>query len=184
MGQYVALLRYGCRETQDKVGQNYSNIVEVLPLVSATGRRKRAVAQVLLIPKTGGNEEKPNVNGRDINKYMQLNVTTVSNIESPLSVLKLENRYNAFVKVTGGGIIGQAQAIRLGIARALCKIKVDPNYSISIDSNVNEEDGPINDPNYIKLLKNEGFLTQDSRCKERKKYSLKKARRAPQFSKR
>jgi len=168
----------------DKVGQNYSNIVEVLPLVSATGRRKRAVAQVLLIPKTGGNEEKPNVNGRDINKYMQLNVTTVSNIESPLSVLKLENRYNAFVKVTGGGIIGQAQAIRLGIARALCKIKVDPNYSISIDSNVNEEDGPINDPNYIKLLKNEGFLTQDSRCKERKKYSLKKARRAPQFSKR
>jgi small subunit ribosomal protein S9 len=101
-----------------------------------------------------------------------------------LSVLKLENRYNAFVKVTGGGIIGQAQAIRLGIARALCKIKVDPNYSISINSNVNKEDGPINDPNYIKLLKNEGFLTQDSRCKERKKYSLKKARRAPQFSKR
>jgi small subunit ribosomal protein S9 len=157
--------------------------VESLPLVSATGRRKRAVAQVLLIPKTGGNEEKPIVNGRDINKYMQLNVTTVSNIESPLSVLKLENRYNAFVKVTGGGIIGQAQAIRLGIARALSKIKTDPNYSINIDSSVNEE-GPINDPNYIKLLKNEGFLTQDSRCKERKKYSLKKARRAPQFSKR
>jgi len=157
--------------------------VESLPLVSATGRRKRAVAQVLLIPKTGGNEEKPIVNGRDINKYMQLNVTTVSNIESPLSVLKLENRYNAFVKVTGGGIIGQAQAIRLGIARALSKIKTDPNYSINIDYSVNEE-GPINDPNYIKLLKNEGFLTQDSRCKERKKYSLKKARRAPQFSKR
>lgn len=157
--------------------------MESLPLVSATGRRKRAVAQVLLIPKTGGNEEKPIVNGRDINKYMQLNVTTVSNIESPLSVLKLENRYNAFVKVTGGGIIGQAQAIRLGIARALSKIKTDPNYSINIDSSVNEE-GPINDPNYIKLLKNEGFLTQDSRCKERKKYSLKKARRAPQFSKR
>lgn len=157
--------------------------MESLPLVSATGRRKRAVAQVLLIPKTGGNEEKPIVNGRDINKYMQLNVTTVSNIESPLSVLKLENRYNAFVKVTGGGIIGQAQAIRLGIARALSKIKTDPNYSINIDSSINEE-GPINDPNYIKLLKNEGFLTQDSRCKERKKYSLKKARRAPQFSKR
>jgi small subunit ribosomal protein S9 len=157
--------------------------VESLPLVSATGRRKRAVAQVLLIPKTGGKDEKPSVNGRDINKYMQLNVTTVSNIESPLSVLKLENRYNAFVKVTGGGIIGQSQAIRLGIARALSKIKTDPNYSFNIDSSVNEE-GPINDPNYIKLLKNEGFLTQDSRCKERKKYSLKKARRAPQFSKR
>ena len=85
--------------------------------IKAIGRRKRAIAHVELLPNGNGNIV---VNGRDILEYMQLNIKTVSNIQDPLEVLGLEKKYDAFIKVSGGGIIGQAQAIRLGISRALC----------------------------------------------------------------
>jgi len=127
------------------------------------GRRKRAVATVELTPKemeTETGKVSININGRDILDYMQSNITLVSNIQDPLEALGLESKYDVEIKVKGGGIFGQAQAIRLAMARAL----------VLQDSD--------------RILKAKGFLTQDSRCKERKKYSLKKARRAPQFSKR
>jgi small subunit ribosomal protein S9 len=141
----------------------------VIGIIRAVGRRKRAVAQVELLPDGQG---KILVNNRDILEYMQLNLKTVSNIQDPLETLGLENKYDAIIKVSGGGIIGQAQAIRLGIARALCKVEEQVQDPRSYNREVKD------------ALKVKGFLTQDSRCKERKKYGLKKARRAPQFSKR
>jgi small subunit ribosomal protein S9 len=136
--------------------------IEIVEM-KAIGRRKRAVATVTLTPTKMGGESKIvsiNINGRDILDYMQSNITLVSTIQDPLDALGFECKYDAEIKVQGGGLVGQAQAIRLAISRAL----------ILLDSD--------------RILKAKGFLTQDSRCKERKKYSLKKARRAPQFSKR
>ena len=140
----------------------------------AVGRRKRAVAQVELLPDGQG---KILVNNRDILEYMQLNLKTVSNIQDPLEVLGLENKYDAIIKVSGGGIIGQAQAIRLGIARALCKVE---DYELTADNKKSD----LARPEVKDALKIKGFLTQDSRRKERKKYGLRKARKAPQYSKR
>jgi len=129
-----------------------------------TGRRKRAVARVILVPGTG----KITVNDKDVKEYMQ-NDLLVMDLKQPLEVTNNLETFDVIANVYGGGLSGQAGAIRLGIARALL------NYD-----NGNED----NEESYRKILKRNGFVTRDSREKERKKYGLKKARRAPQFSKR
>jgi|TARA_B100001250_G_scaffold289887_1_gene251657 small subunit ribosomal protein S9 len=122
------------------------------------GRRKASVAKVILVPGTGAIV----VNNRQGEKYLQFNSHYITASKIPLTTLGLENTYDIYVNTHGGGLKGQADAIKLGVARALCHMS----------------------PENRDLLKNEGFLTRDSRCKERKKYGLKKARKAPQFSKR
>ena len=123
-----------------------------------TGRRKKAVARVRLIP--GGNGTII-INGRTIDEYCDLDTLKLV-IRQPLVLTGKLNAYDVFVNVHGGGYTGQAGAIRLGVARALLEAE--------------ENSRPA--------LKAAGFLTRDPRAKERKKYGLKKARRAPQFSKR
>ena len=122
-----------------------------------TGRRKKAVARVRLVPGEG----KFIINRRDINEYFgQETLKMVA--RSPLEITGVEGRYDVLVNVGGGGFTGQAGAIRHGIARALIKA----------------------DESLRPALKKAGFLTRDPRMKERKKYGLKGARRAPQYSKR
>lgn len=128
-------------------------------MVTAIGRRKTAIAQVELI--SGGTGE-ITINGKPGIDYMQNNSRFPKVIQGPLESLGLEDTYDLVIKCSGGGLTGQAEAIQLGLARALCEMKT------------------TNRP----PLKAEGFLTRDSRSKERKKYGLKKARKAPQFSKR
>ena len=132
---------------------------------TATGRRKRSIAQVKMVGGTG----KITVNGQDVNDYMPY-ATLVMDLKQPLVVTNNENRFDIDVTVKGGGFSGQTGAIRLGIARAL----------VAFDANNDQS----SDTAYRKILKVNGFITRDSRSKERKKYGLKKARRAPQFSKR
>lgn len=127
-------------------------------LAKGTGRRKSAIAQIKLIKGTG----EFSINGKPGVLYMQENPASILAIQAPLELLRLQKTYNTIVTVQGGGLIGQAEAIKLGIARALCDIE----------------------KSYRPSLKTKGYLTRDSRCKERKKYGLKKARKAPQFSKR
>ena len=121
-----------------------------------TGRRKKAIARVYLTIGSG----KIEVNGKDVSKYMPYE-TLVQNLKQPLTVLGVDTKYDVEAEVYGGGFTGQAEAIRLGIARALLEANEDR-----------------------KALKVAGMLTRDARVKERKKYGLKAARRAPQFSKR
>ena len=123
---------------------------------SAVGRRKKAVARVRLVPGDG----KITVNKRDIDDYFGLETLKMT-IRQPFTVTSTAS-FDVLVNVCGGGISGQAGAIRHGIARALCKA----------------------DPDMRAVMKKNGFLTRDPRMKERKKYGLKAARRAPQFSKR
>ena len=123
-----------------------------------TGRRKRSVARVRLVPGTGI----LTVNGKEGDLYLQFNPTYLALAKAPLETLGLENEYDILVKVEGGGLTGQADSIRLGVARALCQL----------------------DPDNRKPLKTEGYLTRNPRAKERKKYGLRKARKAPQYSKR
>jgi small subunit ribosomal protein S9 len=123
-----------------------------------TGRRKTAVARVRLVPGNG----QIVVNGKPGDLHLQFNPSYLSTAKAPLEALGLESEYDILVNVRGGGLTGQADAIRLGVARALCQL----------------------DPDNRKPLKIEGYLTRDPRSKERKKYGLKKARKAPQFSKR
>ncbi len=132
---------------------------------TATGRRKRSSAQVKLTGGTGN----ITVNGIDVNEYFP-NQILVMDLKQPLTVTDNENRFDIDVTVKGGGYSGQAGAIRLGIARAL----------LEFDANTDQ----TREDSYRKILKVNGFLTRDARIKERKKYGLKKARRAPQFSKR
>ncbi|KNF08054.1 30S ribosomal protein S9 [Gottschalkia purinilytica] len=122
-----------------------------------TGRRKKSVARVRLYPGSG----KVTINKRELDDYFNYDTLKVIATE-PLVVTENLDKYDVVVTVNGGGFTGQAGAIRHGIARALLK--------------VDEELRPV--------LKKSGFLTRDPRMKERKKYGLKKARRAPQFSKR
>ncbi len=124
----------------------------------ATGRRKRSVAQVTL--KSG--KGKITVNGMDVNEYMPYE-TLVMDLKQPLILTGTQDSYDVDVKVVGGGFSGQTGAIRLGISRALLE---------------------VNSEAYRPTLKGTGMITRDARIKERKKYGLKKARRAPQFSKR
>ncbi len=123
-----------------------------------TGRRKSSVARVRLIPGDG----KLIINNRPGEDYLQYNQGYLSIAKAPLETLGLENEYDILVKAHGGGLTGQADSIRLGVARALCQL----------------------DPDNRQPLKTEGYLTRDPRAKERKKYGLRKARKAPQFSKR
>lgn len=131
---------------------------------TGTGRRKSAVARVILTPGKGNII----VNGRDVNEYMPFAVL-VMDLKQPLVLTNNEETFDITVNVKGGGFSGQAGAIRHGITRAL--LEVDK-------ANEGKEDS------YRKILKDAGFITRDPRQKERKKYGLKGARRAPQFSKR
>jgi len=129
-----------------------------------TGRRKSSVARVILTPGKG----KITVNGVDVNEYMPFEVL-VMDLKQPLVVTNNEETFDIEANVSGGGFSGQTGAIRLGIARALLEYDKE---------NEGKEDS------YRKILKANGFITRDARSKERKKYGLKAARRAPQFSKR
>ena len=130
---------------------------ETKPYFYGTGRRKDSVARVRVYTGTG----KITINDRDIDNYFGLETLKLI-VRSPLVLLGLEGKYDVVVRVSGGGVSGLAGAIRLGLSRALLQ--------------QNEENRAA--------LKKEGFLTRDPRMKERKKYGLKAARRAPQFSKR
>lgn len=132
---------------------------------SATGRRKRSSAQVILTGGTGI----ITINGVDVNDYMPYQ-TLVMDLKQPLTMTNNENKFDITVNVKGGGFSGQTGAIRLGITRALLKYDANSDQS--------------RDDSYRKILKTAGFVTRDPRVKERKKPGLKKARRAPQFSKR
>ena len=124
-----------------------------------TGRRKNSVARVYLIP---GGSGKITINKRDIDEYLGLETLKII-VRQPLELTKTNGKYDIVVTVKGGGFTGQAGAIRHGIARALLEVDAET---------------------YRPILKQAGFLTRDPRMKERKKYGLKAARRAPQFSKR
>ena len=128
------------------------------PYVYGTGRRKSSVARVHLIP---GGSGKITINGRDIDDYFGLETLKLI-VRQPLNTVNVTDKVDIDCTVSGGGVSGQAGAIRHGIARALL----------------------LMDESFRAPLKAAGFLTRDPRMKERKKYGLKKARRAPQFSKR
>ncbi|EOS48589.1 30S ribosomal protein S9 [Lachnospiraceae bacterium JLR.KK009] len=122
-----------------------------------TGRRKKSIARVYLMPGTG----KVTINKRDMDDYLGMETLKVI-VRQPLMATDTADKFDVLVNVRGGGYTGQAGAIRHGIARALLQADAD----------------------YRPVLKSAGFLTRDPRMKERKKYGLKAARRAPQFSKR
>ena len=124
---------------------------------SAVGRRKKAVARVRLVAGDG----EITINKRDIDNYFGLETLKMT-VRQPLVLTETLGKWDVVVNCKGGGFTGQAGAIRHGISRALCKV----------------------DPDLRDALKKAGFLTRDPRMKERKKYGLKAARRAPQFSKR
>jgi len=123
-----------------------------------TGRRKTSVARVRLVPGSG----QITINGRPGDHYLNFNPSYLSAVKAPLITLGLEQAYDVLVNVYGGGLTGQSDAIKQGAARALCELSADNR----------------------KPLKSEGHLSRDPRAKERRKYGLKKARKAPQFSKR
>ena len=122
-----------------------------------TGRRKSSIARVYLVPGSG----KVIINKKDMDEYFGLETLKII-VRQPLEATNTADKYDVKVNVRGGGFTGQAGAIRHGIARALLTVDAD----------------------YRPTLKKAGYLTRDPRMKERKKYGLKKARRAPQFSKR
>lgn len=124
---------------------------------SGVGRRKSSTARVILVPGSG----KIVVNGKPVDEYMPY-ATLVMDLKQPLALTSTGDQFDISANVVGGGFTGQAGAIRLGIARSLLQASDD----------------------YRPILKKAGMLTRDARAKERKKYGLKAARRAPQFSKR
>ena len=123
-----------------------------------TGRRKTSVARVRLVPGNGT----ITINGRPGDNYLNYNPAYLAAVKAPLQTLGLSTDYDVLVNVRGGGLTGQADAIKQGAARALCELSGDNR----------------------KPLKTEAHLSRDPRAKERRKYGLKKARKAPQFSKR
>ncbi|HIU71886.1 MAG TPA: 30S ribosomal protein S9 [Candidatus Galloscillospira excrementipullorum] len=127
------------------------------PYFYGTGRRKSSVARVRILPGTGA----ITINGRDIDDYFGLETLKLI-VRQPLEATETLGKFDLIVKVGGGGVSGQAGAIRHGLSRALLQVSDE----------------------YRPILKAAGFLTRDPRMKERKKYGLKAARRAPQFSKR
>ena len=129
----------------------------VTPAKISTGRRKEAVARIRLVPGTGEFA----INGRNLEDYFPTRVYRMV-AQSPLRLAGREKDFDVIASIKGGGISGQAGAVRLGIARALIDL----------------------DPELRAQMKAEGFLTRDAREKERRKYGLKKARKAPQYSKR
>ena len=129
----------------------------IKPYFYGTGRRKKSIARVRLLPGTGA----VRINKRDIDDYFGLGTLKLI-VNQPFGVTDTVGKFDIFCSVVGGGVSGQAGAIRHGVARALLQADME----------------------YKGLLKRAGFLTRDPRMKERKKYGLKAARRAPQFSKR
>ena len=123
-----------------------------------TGRRKTSVARVRLVPGNGT----ITINGRPGDNYLNYNPSYLAAVKAPLETLGLTKEYDILVNVQGGGLTGQSGAIKQAAARALCELSADNR----------------------KPLKTEGHLSRDPRAKERRKYGLKKARKAPQFSKR
>ncbi|CAM9414640.1 unnamed protein product [Ectocarpus fasciculatus] len=134
------------------------------PDVYGIGRKKESTAIVYLVPfSESASQVSCEVNGQKADSYFQQNFTYLNQITLPLKKVKLEKKYKIIASVKGGGLTGQADSIRLAIARALCK---------------------IDKVNFRPILKFEGFLKRDARIKERRKYGLKKARKASQYSKR
>jgi small subunit ribosomal protein S9 len=132
--------------------------------IYAIGRRKTSIAKVSIIPNLSTDlKNSIKVNGQFYKQYFQYNLNYLNKLESPLQKLQLLNQYQVVAFVKGGGLTGQISAIQLALARALCK---------------------IDKLNFRSILKSEGFLSRDSRIKERRKYGLKKARKASQSSKR
>jgi len=144
-------------ETPAEAGPAAASRPVVTGRASGTGRRKEAIARVRLVPGTGQWQ----INGRPLEGYFP-NKVHQQIVSEPLVTLGAEGQFDVIALITGGGVTGQAGALRLGIARALTLIDAE------------------NRP----ALKKAGFLTRDARIKERKKYGLKKARKAPQYSKR
>lgn len=150
-------------EVEETVEENYtteslaSRFGEAIP-GAGLGRRKEAIARVRIVPGTGVWK----INGRTLEEYFP-NKVHQQIVNEPFKVLEIEGRYDVIARISGGGVSGQAGALRLGVARALNEADVDNNR------------GP---------LKKAGFLTRDARATERKKAGLKKARKAPQYSKR
>lgn len=140
-------------------------------LATAVGRRKEAVAQVQLVRGTGDFQ----INNKPAHIYLNNNSCSLLALKEPFQVfqsfetLSESNQIDTFVKVQGGGLIGQTEAIKLGIARAICQFEM-----------VDAENLPL----LKKCLKDKGYLTIDARVKERRKYGLKKARKASQYHKR
>jgi len=128
-----------------------------MEVVNTIGRRKTSIARVYLTPGKG----KITVNNKDLDAYFPGDIMQII-VKQPLATVEAVSKYDAKINVYGGGFKGQAEAARLGIARALCEV----------------------DPDFRPALKKEGFLTRDSRMVERKKYGRRKARRRFQFSKR
>ncbi|MCD0481957.1 30S ribosomal protein S9 [Streptacidiphilus sp. ASG 303] len=150
-------------EVDETVEENYtteslaSRFGEAIP-GAGLGRRKEAIARVRIVPGTGVWK----INGRTLEEYFP-NKVHQQIVNEPFKVLEIDGRYDVIARISGGGVSGQAGALRLGVARALNEADVDNNR------------GP---------LKKAGFLTRDARATERKKAGLKKARKAPQYSKR
>ena len=136
-------------ETPSSASASAERVIVTAP-GGATGRRKQAIARVRIVPGTG----RWTINGRDLETYFPNRVHQQA-VNEPFVTLGLEGRYDVLARISGGGVSGQAGALRLGIARSLNEIDTKA-----------------------------GFLTRDPRAKERKKYGLKKARKAPQYSKR
>jgi small subunit ribosomal protein S9 len=130
----------------------------IIAPAAATGRRKEAVARVRIMPGTG----KWTINGRDLDGYFP-NKVHQQLVNEPLRVTEVEGRFDVIARIDGGGVSGQAGALRLGVARCLNGLDVEANRAV---------------------LKKAGFLPRDARVTERKKAGLKKARKAPQYSKR
>ena len=134
------------------------------PNIYGIGRKKESTAIVYLIPFSESTSQLAcEVNGHKAEQYFQQNFTYLNQITLPLKKVKLDKKYKIIANVKGGGLTGQADSIRLAISRALCK---------------------VDKVNFRPILKYEGFLKRDARVKERRKYGLKKARKASQYSKR
>lgn len=132
---------------------------------TGTGHRKTSIAKVVMVSGKG----KITVNGKDVNEYFEL-PTLVLDLKQPLEATNTTDKFDIEIIVSGGGKAGQAGAARHGITKAL----------LEYDKNTD----PTSETSFRKILKAKGFITRDSRIKERKKPGLKKARKAPQFSKR
>ena len=132
--------------------------------IIAIGRRKTSTANLFLIPINNiENENNFDINGKPVDEYFQNNPLFLNTIKDPLTLLELTANYKVLAKVKGGGLRGQSEAIKLALTRAVCKIDAS---------------------SFRPSLKKEGLLSRDSRVKERRKYGLKKARKASQYSKR
>jgi small subunit ribosomal protein S9 len=159
LGEYGADVpsEYTSETPADAPGQGVARRPITTGQSAGTGRRKEAIARIRIVPGTGQWQ----INGRTLQAYFP-NKVHQQIVSEPLVTLGADSEFDVIARISGGGVTGQAGALRLGIARALTLI----------------------DPENRPALKKAGFLTRDARVKERKKYGLKKARKAPQYSKR